>query len=98
MAVCYGPELMKHLRISAARWQEMGAVAEHARTVAQIGRRFELSRQGVLWVVSALVKDGLVERVDNPDHKRSKLVQFTGRGREIHRELERRQIVWANAA
>ena len=65
--------------------------------MAQIARRFELSRQGVLWVVTALIKEGLVELIDNPDHKRSKLVQFTGRGREIHRELERRQIIWANA-
>jgi len=92
-----GDELMKHLGISSARWQVMGAVAERARTVAQIARHFELSRQGVLWVVSALVKEGLVELVDNPDHKRSKLVQFTGRGREIHAELERRPIVWSNA-
>ena len=92
-----GDELMKHLGITATRWQVMGAVAERARTVAQIARRFELSRQGVLWVVTALIKEGLVELIDNPDHKRSKLVQFTGRGREIHRELERRQIIWANA-
>jgi MarR family len=69
-----------------------------ARTVAQIARHFELSRQGVLWVVSALVKEGLVELIDNPDHKRSKLVQFTGRGREIHAELERREIVWLRHA
>jgi DNA-binding MarR family transcriptional regulator len=93
-----GDELMKHLGITSARWQVMGAVAERARTVAQIARHFELTRQGVLWVVSALVKDGLVELVDNPDHKRSKLVDFTGRGRETYRELERRQIIWANAA
>jgi DNA-binding MarR family transcriptional regulator len=93
-----GDELMKHLGITSARWQVMGAVAERARTVAQIARHFELTRQGVLWVVSALVKDGLVELVDNPDHKRSKLVDFTARGRETYRELERRQIIWANAA
>src|SRR5690242_5540048 len=92
-----GDELMSHLHISSARWQVMGAIAPHARTVAQIARRFELTRQGVLWVVSALLNDGLVELVDNPDHKRAKLVQLTDRGRRIYRELEQRQIRWANA-
>lgn len=91
-----GDGMMRDLGVSSARWQVMGAIKDRPRTVAQIARFFESTRQGVLWVVTALVKDGLVELIDNPDHKRAKLVQFTDRGREVNEEIERRQIAWAN--
>jgi len=51
----------------------------------------------VLWVVSGLLKSGLVELVDNPDHKRAKLVSLTEHGREIHDKVVRRQEDWVNS-
>ena len=65
--------------------------------MAQIARHFESTRQGVLWVVNGLLKSGLVELIDNPDHKRAKLVNLTERGREIFDKVVRRQEDWVNS-
>lgn len=91
-----GDQLGRDLGLTAARWQVMGAIADEPRTVAQIARYFELTRQGVLWVVSGLVKEGLLELVDNPAHKRAKLVRFTDRGQQVYTDMNNRQAKWAN--
>lgn len=91
-----GDKLTRELGLTAARWQVMGAIVDRPRTVAQIGRHFELTRQSVLWVVGALAKDGFVELIENPDHKRAKLVQFTPKGRQAYDELSKRQAAWVN--
>lgn len=72
-----GDELLEDLNLSGSRWQVLGAVKQTPRTVAQIARLYELSRQRVLWHVQALIADGVVELVDNPEHRRAKLVKFT---------------------
>ncbi|SEK00334.1 transcriptional regulator, MarR family [Sphingobium sp. AP50] len=91
-----GDHLGRDLGLTAARWQVMGAIDRGDKTVAQIAREFELSRQGVLWVVNALNKEGIVELAHNPDHRRAKLVRFTKRGREVCDEMNARQIAWIN--
>jgi DNA-binding MarR family transcriptional regulator len=92
-----GDKLVRDLGLTAARWQVFGAIRDRPRTVAQIARHFESTRQGVLWVVSGLLKSGLVELVDNPDHKRAKLVSLTELGREIYDKVGRRQEDWVNS-
>jgi DNA-binding MarR family transcriptional regulator len=42
-------------------------------------------------LVNPLADEGLVELVDNPKHKRSKLVQLTRQGRLAVEEIERRE-------
>lgn len=91
-----GDELLEDLNLSGSRWQVLGAVKQTPRTVAQIARLYELSRQRVLWHVQALIADGVVELVDNPEHRRAKLVKFTDRGRELYNEVERRQKRWTS--
>lgn len=92
-----GDKLTRDVGLTASRWQVLGAIADRPRTVAQIARYFESTRQGVLFVVNALVREGFVELIDNPDHKRAKLVQFTERGKAAYDEVSERQHVWANA-
>jgi DNA-binding MarR family transcriptional regulator len=91
-----GDALLKDLDLTGTRWQVLGAIEDGPRTVAQIARRFELSRQGVLWIVQSLLEEGFVEYVDNPDHKRAKLLIFTERGRQTYAEVTRRQLHWSN--
>jgi DNA-binding MarR family transcriptional regulator len=52
-----------------------------AMTVPQMGRTQSLSRQFVQRMVNDAAADGLVEMVDNPAHRRSRLVRLTGTGR-----------------
>lgn len=92
-----GDALGRDLKLTATRWQVMGAIADTPRTVAQIARYFELARQSVQWVVTALVKQGLLELTENPDHKRAKLVRLTERGKDVYDEMQDRQARWANA-
>lgn len=91
-----GDALLRDLGLTGARWQVLGAIKDSPKTVAQIARQYELSRQGVLWIVQSLLQDDLVKYVNNPDHKRAKLLIFTERGRKIYREVERRQHLWSN--
>jgi DNA-binding MarR family transcriptional regulator len=51
-------------------------------TVPQMGRAQSLSRQFVQRMVNDAVEAGLVELVDNPAHRRSRLVRLTEAGRE----------------
>jgi len=88
--------MVRDLGLTSARWQVMMAIEKQPRTVAQIAREFELSRQGVLWVVQSMVKDGVVELIHNPDHQRAKLVQLTAKGQAGARQINLRQKVWAN--
>jgi len=91
-----GDALSRDLNLTSARWQVLGATATTPRTVAQIARHYELTRQGVLWVVQAMVKDGLVELIHNPDHRRAKLVRHTAAGRALYDEISRRQRRWVS--
>jgi DNA-binding MarR family transcriptional regulator len=53
-----------------------------------------LSRQSVQRTADLLAEDGLVEYVDNPHHRRAKLVKMTPRGREALDYVKRRQAEW----
>ncbi len=91
-----GDRLVRDLDLTSARWQVMGAIANQPKTVSQIARHYELTRQGVLWVVQSMKKSGIVELVENPDHRRAKLVQLSAKGREIFDLVAQRQHLWAN--
>jgi DNA-binding MarR family transcriptional regulator len=56
-------------------------VTEGAQTVPQIANARPVSRQHCQTIVNGLAEQGLVEFVDNPRHKKSKLVRATKRGR-----------------
>ena len=59
------------------------------RTVPAIARARALRRQTIQPVVDALVEEGLVEMVDNPDHARSRLAQITPKGARVVESLDR---------
>lgn len=80
-----------------ARWLALEAVAGRPATVARVARNMELTRQSVQRVADLLVEDGLVEYVDNPAHRRSKLVRITPRGRKSLRTIQTAQRAWAGS-
>jgi DNA-binding MarR family transcriptional regulator len=91
-----GDRLAKPTGLTSARWQVLGAIEKQPRTVAQIGRKMGLARQNVQRLADVLEKGGIVEYVDNPDHKRAKLVSLTKRGQGAMRKLSQSQELWAN--
>jgi DNA-binding MarR family transcriptional regulator len=68
---------------------------EGPRTVAQIARSRPVARQGVQRLADALAHEGLVEYVHNPNHRRSKLLRLTTRGRKAYQALVDRQQAFA---
>jgi len=66
--------------VTAAWWQVLGGVLDQPRTVAEIGRRMGMTRQGVQRVADLLVERGLAEYRRNPAHRRAKLVACTEAG------------------
>ncbi len=50
-------------------------------SVPQLGRLRNTSRQNIQVLINRMVKEGVVELIDNPVHKRSPLVRLTETGR-----------------
>lgn len=60
-------------------------------TVPQMGAAQSLSRQFVQRMVNEAAGAGLVELVDNPAHRRSRLVRLTDRGQAVIDAVARRE-------
>jgi DNA-binding MarR family transcriptional regulator len=73
-------ELAANGGITAAWWQVLGGVLDQPRTVAAIGRRMGMTRQGVQRVADLLAANHLAEYRPNPEHRRAKLLACTEAG------------------
>lgn len=60
-------------------------------TVPEIARERGVSRQHVQTVVNRFHQDGLVKFLENPRHRRSRIVRINKRGRRLIAEMDRRQ-------
>jgi DNA-binding MarR family transcriptional regulator len=63
--------------------------ADRAPTVPQIGRSLGLARQIVQRAANALIADGVIETMPNPDHKRAGLLRATPLGVAKKAEIDR---------
>jgi DNA-binding MarR family transcriptional regulator len=61
-------------------------------TVPQIAKMRPTSRQRMQRLANELAAEGLVEFIDNPKHRRSKLVRLTQKGDTRYRELAARLL------
>jgi DNA-binding MarR family transcriptional regulator len=64
-------------------------------TVPQIAEMRPTSRQRMQRLADELAAEGLVEFIDNPKHRRSKLVRLTRKGEARYRELDARFLAIA---
>jgi DNA-binding MarR family transcriptional regulator len=64
-------------------------------TVPQIAQMRPTSRQRMQRLADELASEGIVEFVDNPKHRRSKLVRLTAKGNSRYRELNARLLAVA---
>ena len=65
-------------------------------TVPQIAQMRPTSRQRMQRLADELAAEGLVEFIDNPRHRRSKLVRLTRKGDARYRELDARFLAIAS--
>jgi DNA-binding MarR family transcriptional regulator len=83
---------------SSARWQVLAMIEERDHTVAETARTLGLARQSVQRIADLLERDGLVSYVDNPRHRRARLLRLTARGRSVLAEIQSSQRPWADEA
>jgi DNA-binding MarR family transcriptional regulator len=65
-------------------------------TVPQIAKMRPTSRQRMQRLADELAADGIVSFVENPKHRRSKLVQLTRKGEARYREMNARFLAIAS--
>lgn len=94
-----GDRLSKEFGLSSARWKVLGAIAlsQGSITVPQIARNMGQSRQAVQRLANEMEGDSLLIFQNNPHHKRAKLLVLTTKGKDAYKELENKQIPWANS-
>ena len=85
--------------LTPAWWQVLGATLDEPLTVADIARRvgLGLARQSVQRTANLLVDKGWAVYVDNPHHRRAKLLEPTSKGRETVAALRDAQHAWSDA-
>lgn len=93
-----GDRLSRDQDMSSARWKVLGALAraDSPMTVSQVAHSMGQSRQGVQRLANEMQASGVVEFVDNPSHKKAKLLAPTPQGLKVLEALEHRQTPWAN--
>jgi DNA-binding MarR family transcriptional regulator len=72
-------------------------VKEGPQTVPEMARSRPVSRQHCQTIANALEAQGLVEFVDNPKHKKSKLVRATRKGRDRFQSMRKQFLAAAGA-
>ncbi|PTL84948.1 MarR family winged helix-turn-helix transcriptional regulator [Vitiosangium sp. GDMCC 1.1324] len=95
LALAAGEVLSNPSGLTSARWQVLGVVDHGPEPVASVARTMGLTRQSVQLTADSLERDGFIEYVDNPHHRRAKLIAITESGRRALREVEARHAAWA---
>ena len=90
-----GDRLVKGINLTSAHWQVMGAIRNDKVTVSDIARAMGLQRQSVQRTVNVLCSEGLVRLVENPNHRRAKLVTLTPKGWATIKKANVLRIAWA---
>src|SRR3546814_13769994 len=91
-----GDALVRDIGLTSARWQVLGASAEHGapQTVSQIARTMGLTRQAVQRLDDELHRAGLIVFFPTPDHARAKLMDITDQSQDTYAEALPRHRPW----
>lgn len=89
-----GDVMAKPIGLTSSRWQVLGSLPHNKASVSEIARYMGLQRQSVQRTIDVLRRDGLVEFVDNPSHRRAKLAVLTASGRSKIREINKMRDEW----
>lgn len=83
-----GQELGLVTEWGAGNWGLLRILKEDgSKTVPEVARMRSVSRQYIQKLANELIDEGLIEMVENPAHKRSKLMQLTPSGEQKLEEL-----------
>jgi len=94
-----GDALMAEIGLTSARWQILGTIGflKEPQSVASLARKIGLARQSVQRVADELEKEGLLAFIENPAHKRARLMALTQAGHDKRNAAERLRVRWTEA-
>lgn len=94
-----GDELVRHLGLTSARWQILGAVAMSPEplTAPRVAEAMGLTRQGAQKQLNLLVDEGLIQQAANPGHQKSPFYSLTPKGSRVYNSAMVAQTKWSNA-
>lgn len=72
----------------------IGVARSGPRTVAQMAREREQSRQRFQPLVNALLADGLLQTAPNPAHRQSPLIVLTPKGQRTVERIQQTEMEW----
>lgn len=79
--VAAGDVITRPFGLSSARWQVMGAIeATEGATVSALAREVGVTRQSVRRIVSEMTAEGYLQLIENPSHRRARIVVMTRQG------------------
>jgi DNA-binding MarR family transcriptional regulator len=84
---------LTHTRLACLR-----EIADEPQTVAGVAARQGVARQGVQRTADGLVADGLTRWIDNPRHRRAKLLTPTAAGRRALARAAEAHSAWVRRA
>lgn len=84
--------------LSSMQFTVLTAVCESKAppTVPQIGRSLGNPRQVIQRAANVLVDEGLIEMIDNPNHKRAPLLVATANGKKLKSEADLKALKFAD--
>lgn len=93
-------QLTRGTGVTGPQWGVLGVFAgpEGPFSVAGAARRIGQTRQSVQGVADLLAEKALIEFRPDPNHRRTKLVTVTERGRSLLQKLRARQTAWTKQA
>jgi DNA-binding MarR family transcriptional regulator len=87
-------QAVKELGVTTVQWAVLGALSDprptHGMSVGTLADFLVVSRQNLDGVLKRLERDGLVERVTDPQDKRARVVKLTPEGFVFWKELRER--------
>src|SRR5262245_40518094 len=87
-------QAVKELGVTTVQWAVLGALSDprptYGMSVGTLADFLVVSRQNLDGVLKRLERDGLVERVTDPEDKRARVVKLTPEGFAFWRELRER--------
>ena len=87
----FAREIMKGVRssdyafVTPAQSRLLAHMGGKPMSMAELARRLAISRQAVHKTVTELVRRGILEVLDDPERRNSKLVVYTDKGRQLNR-------------
>ncbi|SDV48569.1 MarR family winged helix-turn-helix transcriptional regulator [Chitinasiproducens palmae] len=86
-------EELAPLQLTAAQWGVVVLLAEEtANTPAELSRLLDYDPGAMTRLIDRLAEKGIVERIDSPDDRRSKMIVLTEQGKQLYPSIRPRII------